>query len=167
MKNELKPFYRNIKNLIDVKQALKISDSEWDSINNISITEAKYSALVALIRKALHIGIDTSLWNGCYYFPYFYMGKSENMKGCTSYNCENIIVKEPDPTGETHLSVCGGAFPGSYEGLASFDGIILAGGARADVGAVGCVSKEIAIHFGKYFGFFILKSWYGDKINLD
>lgn len=61
MENELKSFYQNIKNLIDVKQALKISDSEWDNINNISITEAKYSALVALIRKALHIGIDTSL----------------------------------------------------------------------------------------------------------
>lgn len=95
------------------------------------------------------------------------MGKSENMRACTSYDCEDIIVKEPDPTGEIHLSVCGGVFPGSYEGLASFDYIISAGGARADIGAVGCVSKEIAIHFGKYFGFFILKSWYGDKINLD
>lgn len=165
--DELKPSYQNIKTLTDVKRVLNISDSNWNNINNIPVTEAKYSALVALIRKALHIGVNTSLWTGNYYYPYFYIGKSENVKKYTSYNCKNIEVIEKFPTGETSLSVGGGVHHGSDAGLACFYGYYSVGYANAHVGALGCISKEIAEHFGKYFGHYILKSWYGDKININ
>lgn len=165
--DELKPSYQNIKTLTDVKRVLNISDSNWNNINNIPVTEAKYSALVALIRKALHIGVNTSLWTGNYYYPYFYIGKSENVKKYTSYNCKNIEVIEKFPTGETSLSVGGDVGIGSIAGLACFHGNFSVGGATAIVGALGCISKEIAEHFGKYFGHYILKSWYGDKININ
>ena len=165
--DELKPSYQNIKTLTDVKRVLNISDSNWNNINNIPVTEAKYSALIALIRKALHIGVNTSLWTGNYYYPYFYIGKSENVKKYTSYNCKNIEVIEKFPTGETSLSVGGGVLAGSYAGLASFSSVLSVGDALASVGALGCISKEIAEHFGKYFGHYILKSWYGDKININ
>ena len=165
--DELKPSYQNIKTLTDVKRVLNISDSNWNNINNIPVTEAKYSALIALIRKALHIGVNTSLWTGNYYYPYFYIGKSENVKKYTSYNCKNIEVIEKFPTGETSLSVGGCVNRGSNAGLASFYGYHSVGYAGADVGALGCISKEIAEHFGKYFGHYILKSWYGDKININ
>ena len=165
--DELKPSYQNIKTLTDVKRVLNISDSNWNNINNIPVTEAKYSALIALIRKALHIGVNTSLWTGNYYYPYFYIGKSENVKKYTSYNCKNIEVIEKFPTGETSLSVGGGVHNGSGAGLACFSGYGSVGYASADVGALGCISKEIAEHFGKYFGHYILKSWYGDKININ
>ena len=162
--DELKPSYQNIKTLVDVKQALNISDSNWNNINNIPVTEAKYSALVALIRKALHIGVNTSLWIGNYYYPYFYIGKSEDVKRYTSYNCKNIEVTEEFPTGETNLSVGGGVYDGSTAGLSFFYGNCSVGYAGTFVGALGCISREIAEHFGKYFGYYILKSWYGDKI---
>ena len=165
--DELKPSYQNIKTLVDVKQALNISDSDWNNINNIPVTEAKYSALVALIRKALHIGVNTSLWTGNYYYPYFYIGKSEDVKKYTSYNCKNIEVTEEFPTGETNLSVGGCVLRGSGAGLAGFNGYDSVGGASANVGALGCISREIAEHFGKYFSHYILKSWYGDKININ
>lgn len=165
--DELKPSYQNIKTLTDVKRVLNISDSNWNNINNIPVTEAKYSALVALIRKALHIGVNTSLWTGNYYYPYFYIGKSENVKKYTSYNCKNIEVIEKFPTGETSLSVGGGVRFGSGAGLAGFYGFNSVGCTLASVGALGCISKEIAEHFGKYFGHYILKSWYGDKININ
>ena len=165
--DELKPSYQNIKTLTDVKRVLNISDSNWNNINNIPVTEAKYSALIALIRKALHIGVNTSLWTGNYYYPYFYIGKSENVKKYTSYNCKNIEVIEKFPTGETSLSVGGGVLAGSLAGLASFYGSNSVGTAHTRVGALGCISKEIAEHFGKYFGHYILKSWYGDKININ
>lgn len=165
--DELKPSYQNIKTLTDVKRVLNISDSNWNNINNIPVTEAKYSALVALIRKALHIGVNTSLWTGNYYYPYFYIGKSENVKKYTSYNCKNIEVIEKFPTGETSLSVGGGVRNGSFAGLAGFSGNLSVGTANALVSARGCISKEIAEHFGKYFGHYILKSWYGDKININ
>ena len=165
--DELKPSYQNIKTLTDVKRVLNISDSNWNNINNIPVTEAKYSALVALIRKALHIGVNTSLWTGNYYYPYFYIGKSENVKKYTSYNCKNIEVIEKFPTGETSLSVGGYVDYGSLAGLAYFYGHGSVGCASAVVGALGCISKEIAEHFGKYFGHYILKSWYGDKININ
>lgn len=165
--DELKPSYQNIKTLTDVKRVLNISDSNWNNINNIPVTEAKYSALIALIRKALHIGVNTSLWTGNYYYPYFYIGKSENVKKYTSYNCKNIEVIEKFPTGETSLSVGGGVYNGSVAGLAGFYGYGSVGLTSAYVGALGCISKEIAEHFGKYFGHYILKSWYGDKININ
>lgn len=165
--DELKPSYQNIKTLTDVKRVLNISDSNWNNINNIPVTEAKYSALIALIRKALHIGVNTSLWTGNYYYPYFYIGKSENVKKYTSYNCKNIEVIEKFPTGETSLSVGGDLLAGSFAGLADFYGGDSVGFAYANVGALGCISKEIAEHFGKYFGHYILKSWYGDKININ
>lgn len=165
--DELKLSYQNIKTLTDVKRVLNISDSNWNNINNIPVTEAKYSALIALIRKALHIGVNTSLWTGNYYYPYFYIGKSENVKKYTSYNCKNIEVIEKFPTGETSLSVGGSVHDGSFAGLTYFDGYHSVGYAYANVGALGCISKEIAEHFGKYFGHYILKSWYGDKININ
>lgn len=165
--DELKPFYQNIKTLTDVKRVLNISDSNWNNINNIPVTEAKYSALVALIRKALHIGVNTSLWTGNYYYPYFYIGKSENVKKYTSYNCKNIEVIEKFPTGETSLSVGGSVLTGSDAGLAGFYSGRSVGYTGTSVGALGCISKEIAEHFGKYFGHYILKSWYGDKININ
>lgn len=165
--DELKPSYQNIKTLTDVKRVLNISDSNWNNINNIPVTEAKYSALIALIRKALHIGVNTSLWTGNYYYPYFYIGKSENVKKYTSYNCKNIEVIEKFPTGETSLSVGGGVAHGSHAGLTRFYGCFSVSCASAFVGALGCISKEIAEHFGKYFGHYILKSWYGDKININ
>lgn len=165
--DELKPSYQNIKTLVDVKQALNISDSNWNNINNIPVTEAKYSALVALIRKALHIGVNTSLWTGNYYYPYFYIGKSEDVKKYTSYNCKNIEVTEKFPTGKTNLSVGGGVYCGSGAGLAYFGSGYSVGNANANVGALGCISREIAEHFGKYFSHYILKSWYGDKINVN
>ena len=165
--DELKPSYQNIKTLTDVKRVLNISDSNWNNINNIPVTEAKYSALIALIRKALHIGVNTSLWTGNYYYPYFYIGKSENVKKYTSYNCKNIEVIEKFPTGETSLSVGGSVSDGSFAGLASFGSYSSVGSTYASVGELGCISKEIAEHFGKYFGHYILKSWYGDKININ
>lgn len=165
--DELKPSYQNIKTLVDVKQALNISDSDWNNINNIPVTEAKYSALVALIRKALHIGVNTSLWTGNYYYPYFYIGKSEDVKKYTSYNCKNIEVTEEFPTVETNLSVGGRVGSGSDAGLACFDSCLSVGCTYANVGALGCISREIAEHFGKYFSHYILKSWYGDKINVN
>ena len=36
------------------------------------------------------------------------------------------------------------------------------GGARANIGFLGCASKEIAQHFGKYFGMLITETKYGD-----
>ena len=83
------------------------------------------------------------------------------------YNCKNIEVTEEFPTVETNLSVGGGVSYGSVAGLASFDGNISVGYANAHVGALGCISREIAEHFGKYFSHYILKSWYGDKINVN
>ena len=163
-KEELEPSYKNIKTLVDVKRALNISDSDWSKVVTIPITEAKYSALVALIRKALHIGLSTSLWKGTYYYPWFYIGESKNVDKYSSFNCGQVTVIEEFPTGKCRLSVGGGVNIGSSAGLAYFSGYHSVGYASTNVGALGCISKEIAEHFGKYFYYYILKSWYGNKI---
>jgi len=156
---ELEPSYKDIKTLVDIKRILNISDSEWNKIVTIPVAEAKYSALVALIRKALHIGLSTSLWKGTYYYPWFYIGESKDIKRSSSFDCGEITVIEEFPTGKCRLSVGGRVYYGSSAGLAGFYGY-----AYASVGALGCISREIAEHFGKYFYYYILKSWYGNKI---
>jgi len=163
-KEELEPSYKDIKTLVDVKRILNISDSDWDKVVTIPIAEAKYSALVALIRKALHVGLSTSLWEGTYYYPWLYIGESKDVKRYSSFDCGEVTVIEEFPTGKCRLSVGGGVNTGSHAGLAYFYGHSSVGYAGTDVGTLGCISREIAEHFGKYFYYYILKSWYGNKI---
>ena len=41
------------------------------------------------------------------------------------------------------------------------------GGANARFGFLGCATKEIAEHFGKYFGILITEAKYGDMVEFE
>ena len=41
------------------------------------------------------------------------------------------------------------------------------GGANARFGFLGCATKEIAEHFGKYFGMLITEAKYGDIVDFE
>ena len=41
------------------------------------------------------------------------------------------------------------------------------GNAGANMGFLGCASKEIAQHFGKYFGMLITEAKYGDIVDFE
>lgn len=50
------------------------------------------------------------------------------------------------------------------EGIGNFGSTFGIGGCNANIGFFGCATKEIAAHFGKYFGMLILKAMYSDVI---
>lgn len=49
--------------------------------------------------------------------------------------------------------------------VGSFNGNVVR--SYADVGFLGCATKEIADHFGKYFGMLINEAMYGDLLDFE
>ena len=56
------------------------------------------------------------------------------------------------------------AYFSSIEGLGDFNYSTSSGSASANSGFLGCATKEIAQHFGKYFGMLITTAKYADII---
>lgn len=56
---------------------------------------------------------------------------------------------------------------GSNKGLAWFDCSIGVGATIPEIGFLGCANKEIAIHFGKYFGMLITEAKYADMVDFE
>ena len=52
-------------------------------------------------------------------------------------------------------------------GMSCFSSDIGVGYADAIVGFLGCATKEIAMHFGKYFGMLITEAKYGDMVDFE
>lgn len=72
------------------------------------------------------------------------------------------IIGKIKSNGEEYNIIGGDAFDAGYTGLGNFyfsDGV---GYAEAHAGFLGCASKEIAEHFGKYFGMLITEAKFGD-----
>ena len=60
--------------------------------------------------------------------------------------------------------LCGSADYCGCAGLGDFDSVTGVGVALVTIGFLGCVSKEIAEHLGKYFGMLITEAKYCDMI---
>lgn len=56
------------------------------------------------------------------------------------------------------------AYFSSIEGLGDFNYSTSSGSASANSGFLGCATKEIALHFGRYFGMLITIAKYADII---
>ena len=54
-----------------------------------------------------------------------------------------------------------------YYGLSDFNSEVGAASASTCIGFLGCVSPEIAQHFGKYFGMLITEAKYADMIDFE
>lgn len=128
-----------------------------------------------IIRKALNLGQDLHLIenpeNPEYSFIYYplnpFITKSSH------YYDEEICLDEIEVIGKfksegTEYVVLGNAFDnGSFSGLGRFDSCNGVGTACANLGFLGCASKEIASHLGKYFGMLITEAKYGDMVDFE
>ena len=164
--------FTRIKTFEDACKALGLNfDDIVDTIANIIIFgHSKASAAMFklnIIRKALNLGQDLHLTKNPEDSYIYYPCNPLVTKSSTYYNKEfNLgkmeIIGKVKSEGKEYFVLSGGANNGGGTGLGYFysDGGV--GFANASLGFIGCASKEIAQHFGKYFGMTITEAKYGD-----
>ncbi len=170
--DELTTYFRSIKTFKDACKALKL---DYDSLKVCAEVIAEYSKASAamfklnIIRKALNLGQELHFAKG----PYVnYPCNPFVTEYSTYYNVEiksgkmEIIGKIKDEGKE--YNVLGGTtnYKG-YSGVSGFNFCCDVGYAESNYGFLGCASKEIAQHFGKYFGMLITEAKYGDMADFE
>lgn len=77
------------------------------------------------------------------------------------------VIGKIKSEGEEYNVLCGYATLGVNTALGGFTFYDEVGFADASIGFLGCASKEIAQHFGKYFGMLITEAKYGDMVDFE
>ena len=176
---ELNTFdFTKIKTFEDALNALKYTKTIKicirDAINDISIFSKASAAMAQLniIRKALNLDQDLHLTkdpkDSCIYYPCnpFITKKSVYYRDELNSGTMEIIGKIKSEG--TLYNILGGcAIYSNYAGLSCFYYHTGTCDANADIGFLGCVTKEIAQHFGKYFGMLITEAKYGDMVDFE
>ena len=173
---ELKEGFKDIKTFHDACNALEIN---YENAFYMAESISKYSRASAamfklnIIRKALNIGQYLHLIknpkNSNIYYPYnpfITTGSTYYKDAIESGEMETIGKIKIE--GTMYYVLGGGTFFGGNVGLGNFysSGIGL-GGAYSATGFLGCANKEIAQHFGKYFGMLITVAKYGDMVDFE
>ena len=174
-RDELLYNYRNIKSLRD---ACEVLGFDYVGIRTTALSIAKISKSSAamfqlnIIRKALNLGQDLHLTkdpeDSYIYYPYNPFVTKSSTYYKSEINSGKIEVIGKIKSEEEEYNVLGGcASYGGDAGLglfSSYDGV---GSAAAHLGFLGCANKEIAQHFGKYFGMLITEAKYGDMVDFE
>lgn len=159
--------FKNIKTFEDACYVVMLSPyTESKLIEEIAkISKASAAAYkLNIIRKALNKGKKMSFTKGTIWYPYTPAVLPRNSYCRDSYEVEVAKVKIGC---DTFTLLGGGADFGTYAGLGYFyshDGVA---DSYADVGFLGCATKEIAQHMGKYFGKEIFEAKYGDTVDFE
>ena len=178
-KEELNRFdFTKIKTFENALTALGYKESTKayirNTINDISMYSRASAAMTKLniIRKALNLGKDLHLTknpkDSYIYYPYnpFITKSSTYYKNKINSGKMEVIGKIKSE-GEEYNVLGGIARDGGGAGLGSFVSHYGVGAADASVGFLGCATKEIAKHFGKYFGMLITEAKYGDMVDFE
>lgn len=145
-----------------------------NTINDISMYSKASAAMFKLniIRKALNLGQDLHLTEDpkdsyiyCPYNPFVTRSCTYYIKELNSHKME--IIGRIKSKGIEYNVLGGDALKGSNAGLGYFDSYDSVGSANANFGFLGCVTEEIAQHFGKYFGMLITEAKYGDMVDFE
>ena len=165
--------YKKITNFRKACDALYLNYDEIkekaDTIYNISKSSAAMFKL-NIIRKALNLGQDLYLTkdpeDSYIYYPHnpFVTKSSTCYKSDINSGIMEVIGKIKSE-GEEYNVLGGGADTAGAAGLGYFASYSGVGDALAIIGFLGCANKEIAKHFGKYFGMLITEAKYGSIIN--
>ena len=174
--------FRSITSFSKACEALGINNNTINIILNRMVKFSRASAAMFklnIIRKALNLGQDLHLTknprtypedSNSYcpdnYFPYNPLSAkySTHFNNTIDLGIAEVIGKVKNE-GEEYYVLGGDALRNSItntNGLSSFSCKSGVGFALADLGFLGCATKEIAQHFGKYFGMLITEAKYGD-----
>ena len=162
--------FRLVKTLEDACNALDLNYicvvKEADSIANFSKSSAAMFKL-NIVKKALNLNRDLHFINGpkksYIYYPFNLLVSD----GSTYYeeelnSGEMEIIGKIKVEGEEYNVLGGKTSTIEYFGLGNFFCYGNVGKADANFAFLGCASKEIAKHLGKYFGMLITEAKYGD-----
>ena len=168
----------DFKNITTFKKACKVLNLNYNFIKSqiLDLTEiSKASAAMFklnIIRKALNLGQDLHLTKDSKDFYIYYPYNPFVTKSSTYYKSEinsdkMEVIGKIKSEGEEYNVLGGSATRGVNTGLGGFTFYDEVGFADASIGFLGCASKEIAKHFGKYFGMLITEAKYGDMVNFE
>ena len=173
-KDELTYNFKDIKTLENACEALGLDYSIISIVTKDVATFSKASAAMLklnIIRKALNLGQVLHLTkdpkDSYIYYPYnpFITNNSTYYKSEINSGKMEVIGKVKSE-GEEY-NVLGGHVNGGGAGFGNFSSGYGVGGANARFGFLGCATKEIAEHFGKYFGMLITEAKYGDMVDFE
>lgn len=168
---ELTWHYSQIKTLEDACKALGLN---YDIISIVTKDVATFSKASAamfklnIIRKALNLGQDLHLTKDT---PLYYPYNPFVTKSSFYFNSEIIsgrmkVIGKIKSEGEEY-NVLGGSALGAGAGLGDFDSGSGVGYNGSIIGFLGCATKEIAQHFGKYFGMLVTEAKYADMVDFE
>ena len=169
-KDELTFNFKRITTFKKACDALNLnSDDMFYIIKNIATISKASAAMfkLTIIRKALNLGQDLhltkNLEDSYIYYPYnpFVTKNSTCYKGDINSGKMEVIGKIKSE-GEEYNVLSGYTNGGDSTGLGDFNSFNGVGFASTSAGFLGCASKEIAQHLGKYFGMLITEAKYGD-----
>ena len=141
-------------------------------VSDVATVSVSVAAMLKLdiIRRALNLGYDMHFAknprNSFIYYPYNPLVTIP--KGCNYYK-EQInsgilqIIGKVKIEGVEYNVLGGGISYDVNSGLGGFNYQTGICGCRSEVSLFGCATKEIAKHFGKYFGMLITIAKYADK----
>lgn len=123
-----------------------------------------------IIRKALNLGHDLHLTqdpkDSCIYYPYNpFVTKSSTYYENDLNSGKTEVIGRIKSEGEEYYVLGGDTDDGCTTGLGYFGSYHGVGLAYAGFGFLGCATKEIAQHFGRYFGMLITEAKYADMID--
>ena len=172
--NELKHNFKNITTFKKACKALGLDyEVEFAIIEDIARISSASAAMFKLniIRKALNLGYNLPFVQksetSCIYYPYnpFITEDSTYYKD-KLYTGEMEIIGKIRSKGILYNVIGGVTSKGSNSGLGEFICSVKVGTASTSTGFLGCASREIAQHFGKYFGMLITEAKYSDLTDL-
>ena len=166
----------NFKRITTFKKACEALGLNYNAIFHITKSIATISKASAamfklnIIRKALNFGqylqFTKSPKDSNLYYPYNPFVTESSTYYASNLNSGKMeIIGKIRSEGTLYDVLGGSAFFGGTSGLGGFGSSNGVGGACANVGFLGCATKEIAQHFGKYFGMLITEAKYGSIIN--
>lgn len=163
----------NFKNIITFEKACEVLGLNHSAIvSDVATMSVSVAAMLKLniIRRALNLGYDMHFAknprNSFLYYPYNPLATIP--EGCNYYK-EQInsgifqIIGKVKIEGVKYNVLGGGITYDVNSGLGGFNYQTGICRCRSEVSLFGCATKEIAEHFGKYFGMLITTAKYADN----
>ena len=175
-KEELTAFdFTSVKTFKDACNTLSIDRKAANYLVRVMNEISKASVAMFklnIIRKALNLGQDLHLTkdpkDSHLYYPYNpLVNKSSLYYRSELDSGEMEVIGKVKSEGILYNVLGGVAGSRGGTGFSCFRPYGDVGFADADVGFLGCVSPEIAQHFGKYFGMLITEAKYADMIDFE
>lgn len=164
----------NFKNITTFKKACEALGLNYDIISIVIKNVATFSRASAatvqlnIVRKALNLGQKLPLINysdsdSDIYYPYNpFVTKSSTYYKSEINSGKMKVIGKIKSKGKEYNVLYSSANLSSNASLDRFRSYLGVCYADATVGFLGCATKEIAEHFGKYFGMLITEAKYGD-----